>query len=63
MNDAELNKAIEVAGETIYGGFEEDYSFEYLLSSAVLELASRLNVELEAYTNLMEEVELIKAST
>jgi hypothetical protein len=63
MTDAELNRAIEVAGETVYGGFEEDYSFEYLLSLAVLELASRLQVELDAYKNLMEDIELIKANS
>jgi len=57
MTDDELNKAIEVAGEAVYGGFAEDDSFEFLLSRAVLELASRLNSELEAYKNLQEELE------
>jgi len=57
MNDQELNKAIEVAGEAVYGDCADKYSFELLLSRAVLELASRLKVELEAYKNLMEEVE------
>ena len=56
MTDDELNKAIEVAGEAVYGGFAEDDSFEFLLSRAVLELASRLNSELEAYKNLQEEL-------
>jgi len=61
MTDIELNKAIEVAGEAVYGGFAEDGSFEYLLSCAVLELSSRLQVELDAYKNLMEEIDLMKA--
>lgn len=61
MTDIELNKAIEVAGEAVYGGFAQDDSFEYLLSCAVLELASRLQVELDSYKNLMEEIELMKA--
>ena len=57
MTDQELNKAIEIAGEAVYGGFADDDSFEFLLSRTVLELASRLKVELEAYKNLMEEIE------
>lgn len=57
MNDEELSKAIEIAGEAVYGGFADDDSFEFLLSRTVLELASRLKVELEAYKNLMEEIE------
>ena len=63
MTDAELNKAIEVAGEAIYGGFADDDSFEHLLSRAVLELASRLQVKPDAYVRVMEEAELIKANT
>jgi hypothetical protein len=57
MTDAELNMAIEVAGEAVYGGFADDDSFEHLLARAVLILSSRLKSELEAYTNLMEEIE------
>jgi hypothetical protein len=57
MKDDELNKAIEVAGEAVYGGFAEDDSFECLLSRAVLELASRLQVKPDAYLRVMEEVE------
>jgi hypothetical protein len=63
MTDAELNKAIEIAGEAIYGGFADDHSFEQFLSLAVLELASRLQVKPDAYVRVMEEVELIKANT
>jgi hypothetical protein len=57
MKDEELNKAIEVAGEAVYGGFAEDDSFECLLSRAVLELASRLQFKPDAYLRVMEEVE------
>jgi len=60
MTDAELNKAIEVAGEAVYGGFAEEDSFEYLLSRAVLILQSRLNTQEEAYRNLCEEICIIK---
>ena len=60
MIDAELNKAIEVAGEAVYGGFAAEDSFEYLLSRAVLILQSRLNSQEEAYRNLYEEICIIK---
>jgi len=60
MTDAELNKAIEVAGEAVYGGFAEEDSFEYLLSRAVLILQSRLNTQEEAYRNLCEEICIIR---
>jgi hypothetical protein len=61
VTDDELNKAIEIAGEAVYGGFADDDSFEHLLARAVLELSSRLKIELDAYKNLMEEIELIRA--
>ena len=51
MTDSELNKAIEVAGEAIYGGFADDDSFEQLLALAVLDLRDRLN-------NLKENVRI-----
>jgi len=60
MTDTELNKAIEVAGEAVYGGFAEEDSFEYLLSRAVLILQTRLNTQEEAYRNLCEEICIIK---
>jgi len=44
MNDADLNKAIEVAEEAV-AGFADDDSFEQLLALAVLELRERLDTE------------------
>ena len=54
MNDADLNKAIEVAEEAV-AGFADDDSFEQLLALAVLELRDRLNNEREACAKIAEE--------
>jgi hypothetical protein len=43
MTKDDLDRAIEVAGESVYGGFAEKDSFEYLLACAVLELKKQLN--------------------
>jgi hypothetical protein len=42
MTEADLNKAIEIAGEST-NGFADDGSFEHLLAMAVLELKKRLD--------------------
>jgi len=50
MTNEELQKAIEVAEESVEGFAEED-SFEMLLAKAVLELKDRLSNEREAVAN------------
>jgi SOS response regulatory protein OraA/RecX len=50
MTNEELQKAIEVAEESVEGFAEED-SFEMLLAKAVLELKGRLSNERESVAN------------
>jgi hypothetical protein len=57
MTDEELQKAIEVAKESV-AGFADNDSFEMLLAEAVLELQTRLYIEEECYKNLCEEFQL-----
>lgn len=58
MNEADLNKAIEIAEESTCG-FADDGSFEHLLATAVLELRDRLNSEREACANICDEYQYI----
>jgi hypothetical protein len=53
MTDEELNKAIEVAEESV-AGFADDGSFEHLLAMAVLELKDRVLKEREACAKVAE---------
>jgi hypothetical protein len=53
MTNEELQKAIEVAEESVEGFAEKD-SFEMLLAKAVLELKDRLNNEREACAKIVE---------
>jgi len=57
MTNEELQKAIEVAEESVAGFADED-SLEMLLAEAVLKLKRKLENEEEAYHNLCEELEL-----
>jgi hypothetical protein len=57
MTNEELQKAIEVAEESVAGFADED-SLEMLLAEAVLKLKRKLENEEEAYHNLREELEL-----
>jgi len=50
MTNEELQKAIEVAEESV-AGFADDGSFEHLLAMAVLELKDRVLKEREACAN------------
>lgn len=59
MTDEELQKAIEVAKESV-AGFADNDSLEMLLADAVLELQTRLYIEEECYKNLCEELEAIR---
>ena len=59
MTDEEMQKAIEVAKESV-AGFADNDSFEMLLAKAVLELQTRLHIEEECYKNLCEELEVIR---
>jgi hypothetical protein len=54
MTNEELQKAIEVAEESVEGFAEED-SFEMLLAKAVLELKDRLNNEREACAKIADK--------
>jgi len=57
MTNEELQKAIEVAEESV-AGFADENSLEMLLAEAVLKLNRKLDNEVEAYHNLCEEIEL-----
>jgi hypothetical protein len=54
MINEELQKAIEVAEESVEGFAEKD-SFEMLLAKAVLELKDRLNNERERILEMVKE--------
>lgn len=54
MTEDELNKAIEVAEESV-AGFADDGSFEQLLAMAVLELKDRVLKEREACAKLCDD--------
>ena len=54
MTNEELQKAIELAEESVEG-FADDDSFEMTLAKAVLELQDRLKKEREACANICEE--------
>ena len=54
MTNEELQKAIELAEESVEG-FADDDSFEMTLAKAVLELQDRLKNEREACANICEE--------
>jgi hypothetical protein len=54
MTNEELQKAIELAEESVEG-FADDDSFEMTLAKAVLELQDRLNNEREACAIIVDE--------
>jgi hypothetical protein len=54
MKEVDLNKAIEIAEESI-NGFADDGSFEQLLAMAVIELRDRNKIDREKFYNLFDE--------
>jgi hypothetical protein len=54
MTNEELQKAIELAEESVEG-FADDDSFEMTLAKAVLELQDRLKKERERILDIMKE--------